>query len=221
MRLRPLRRTPRTVMRMGVLDAVADPVRLRIVRHLADGGSATLTELADVAGVHLNTIRAHVTALEQADVLRSAQQAASGPGRPAVEYRLVDGWGLSSTDFFELAGLLASALVRNSPNAEVLRATGAEWGRYLVGRPGRRDVVAEMPRALERLGFHAEVDGDIVRISGCPCAVVSPDHPEVVCGLATGLVEGILAASGSDLRVAEHDKRPEARRCTLRLTHVG
>jgi len=52
-------------------------------------------------------------------------------------------------------------------------------------------------------------------------AVVSPEHPEVVCALATGLVEGILAASASDLRVAEHDKQPAARRCTLHLTRVG
>jgi predicted ArsR family transcriptional regulator len=206
---------------MGVLDAVADPVRLRIVRHLADGGSATLSELADVAGVHLNTIRAHVAALEGADVLESAQKAATGPGRPAVAYRLVDGWGLSSTDFLELAGLLAAALVRNAPEPEALRATGADWGRYLVGRPGRRDVATELPRALERLGFHAAVDGELVRISGCRCAVVSPDHPEVVCALATGLVEGILAASASDLRVTEHDKHPERRRCTLRLTRSG
>jgi predicted ArsR family transcriptional regulator len=203
---------------MGVLDAVADPVRLRVVRHLAEGGSATLAELADVAGVHLNTIRVHVAALERADVLQSAQKPASGPGRPAVEYRLVDGWGLSSTDFLELAGLLAAALVRTTPDAEALRATGADWGRYLVGRPGRRDVEAELPRALERLGFHAAVSGELVQISGCPCAVVSPDHPEIVCALATGLVEGILAASGSDRRVAEHDKHPERRRCTLRLT---
>src|SRR3954462_9175294 len=120
MRLGPLRRGPRTVSRMGVLDAVADPVRLRIVRHLADGGSATLAELADVAGVHLNTIRAHVGALEQAEVLVSAQKAASGPGRPAVAYRLVDGWGRSSTDFLELAGLLAAALVRTSADAAAL-----------------------------------------------------------------------------------------------------
>jgi predicted ArsR family transcriptional regulator len=203
---------------MGVLDAVADPVRLRVVRHLAEGGSATLAELADVAGVHLNTIRVHVAALERGDVLRSAQKPASGPGRPAVEYRLVEGWGLSSTDFLELAGLLAAALVRTTPDAEALRATGADWGRYLVGRPGHRDVEAELPRALERLGFHAAVSAELVQISGCPCAVVSPDHPEIVCALATGLVEGILAASGSDRRVAEHDKHPERRRCALRLT---
>jgi predicted ArsR family transcriptional regulator len=218
MRLPSLRRARPTVPAMGVLDAVADPVRLRIVRHLADGGSATLAELADVAGVHLNTIRAHVAALERADVLRSEQKAATGPGRPATEYRLVDGWGLSSTDFLELAGLLAAALVRSAPDAETLRATGADWGRYLVGRPGRRDVTTELPRALERLGFHAAVSGETVRLSGCPCAVVSPDHPEIVCALATGLVEGILAACGSRLRVAEHDNHPERRRCTLQLT---
>src|SRR5919202_2319378 len=205
MRRRARRRPPRRVPRMGVLDAVADPLRLRIVRHLADGGSATLAELADVAGVHLNTIRAHVAALEAAEVLESTQKPASGPGRPAAEYRLVDGWGLSSTDFLELAGLLAAALVRNPPDEAALRATGAEWGRYLAGRPGRRDIAEELPRALERLGFHATVDGDVVRVTGCPCAVVSPDHPEIVCGLATGLVDGILAASGGELRVAEHD----------------
>src|SRR4051794_22958733 len=101
MRLRPLRRPPRRVPRMGVLDAVADPVRLRIVRHLAEGGSATLAELADVAGVHLNTIRAHVTALEQADVLQSAQKPASGPGRPASEYRPRRGRGPVGPGLFQ------------------------------------------------------------------------------------------------------------------------
>jgi predicted ArsR family transcriptional regulator len=206
---------------MGVLDAVADPVRLRIVRHLARHDSATLGELADAAGVHLNTIRAHVASLERAELLVSTQKPATGPGRPATEYRLADGWALSSTDFLELAGLLAAALVRNRPDAGPLRATGADWGRYLAGRPGRRDIAAELPRALERLGFHATVSGDVVRISGCPCAVVSPDHPEVVCALATGLVEGVLAASGGELRVAEHDNHPERRRCTLRLTAAG
>ena len=206
---------------MGVIDAVADPVRLRIVRHLADTGSATLSELADAAGVHPNTVRSHVAALEQAELLVSEQQAASGPGRPASVYRLVDGWGLSSTDFLEMASLLAAALVRNHPDAATLRETGADWGRWLVGRPGRRDVADQLPLALERLGFQATVDGEVVRISGCPCAVVSPDHPEIVCGLATGLVEGVLAASGSALRVGEHDAHPEDRRCTLRLTQVA
>src|SRR5919107_3303920 len=166
--LSSLWRGPPPLPAMGGLAAGGDPGGLRIVRHLADGGSATLAELADAAGVHLNTIRAHVAALEDAEVLQSTQKAASGPGRPAAQYRLVDGWGLSSTDFLELAGLLAAALVRTAPDPEALRATGADWGRYLVGRPGRRDVAAELPPAPQRLGFHAVVSGETVRISGCP-----------------------------------------------------
>jgi predicted ArsR family transcriptional regulator len=218
MRLPSLLRGARTVPSMGVLDAVADPVRLRIVRHLAQHETATLGELAEVAGVHVNTVRGHVSSLEQAEVLLSTQKPASGPGRPASEYRLADGLALSSTDFLELAGLLAAALVRNHPDAESLRATGADWGRYLSGRPGRRDIATALPGALERLGFHATVDGETVRISGCPCAVVCPDHPEVVCALATGLVEGFLAASASELVVSDHDNHPAERRCTLRLS---
>ena len=218
MHLASLRRPPRTVAAMGVLDAVADPVRLQIVRHLAHHQSATLGELAEAAGVHVNTIRSHVASLEQAELLVSTQKPASGPGRPATQYRLAEGWGLSSTDFLELAGLLAAALVRSGPDAECLRATGADWGRYLAGRPSRRDISAALPQALERLGFHAAVDGDTVRVTGCPCAVVSPDHPEVVCGLATGVVEGVLAASGSTLRVLERVGDPRARRCTVHLT---
>src|SRR3954469_18595082 len=164
MRLPYLGRSPRTLPPMGVLDAVADPVRLRIVRHLADGGSATLAELADVAGVHLNTIRTHVAALESAELLESTQKAATGPGRPAAEYRLVDGWGLSSTDFLELAGLVAPALARNRPDRVTLSEQGPDWGRFPGGRPGRRVVAEELPRALERLGFQATVADGVVRI---------------------------------------------------------
>jgi predicted ArsR family transcriptional regulator len=200
---------------------VGEPVRLRILEHLQAGGTAALDELARVAGVHVNTARAHVAALEAAGVLESAQKAASGPGRPAAEYRLVDGWALSSTDFLELAGLIAAALARTAPDLAELRAIGADWGRYLVGRPGRRAAAAQLPRALERLGFHATVSGDVVRITGCPCIVVSPDHPQIVCALASGLVDGVLAASGSHRRVAVHDNHPERRACTLRLTSVS
>jgi predicted ArsR family transcriptional regulator len=205
---------------MGVLDAVADPVRLRIVRHLASHGSATLAELADAAEVHVNTVRAHVAALEEAGVLSSSQMAATGPGRPAAAYHLVDGWALSTTDFVELAGLLAAALVRDHPEREVLEATGEDWGRYLVGRPGLRDVATELLRALERLGFHATLNGDELRITGCPCPLVAHDHHEVVCALATGVVRGVLAGARSGLHVARHDNHPETRRCTIGLTRV-
>jgi hypothetical protein len=109
-----------------------------------------------------------------------ADIAASGPGPPAVEYRLVDRRGRpastssSSPDSSPRPWCATHPIPRRC-------ATGADWDRYLAGRPGRRDSAAEPARALERLGFHAAVSGDLVRVSGCPCAVVSPDHPAVLC----------------------------------------
>src|SRR5437660_433223 len=70
---------------MARLDAISDPVRLRLVRHLEHHGDASLQELAEGAGVHLNTARAHVAELESAGVLvRGAAAPAAGPGRAAL-----------------------------------------------------------------------------------------------------------------------------------------
>ncbi|MBA3621743.1 MAG: helix-turn-helix domain-containing protein [Euzebyales bacterium] len=201
---------------MQSLDVIADPVRLAIARHLAAHGAASLPELADAAGVHVNTARPHVTAMEEAGLLVGERRPAEGPGRPAVDYRLAQGWTLSATDFLGLAELLATALVRSAPDPAALRGLGREWGGYLVGRPGAKDVTDQLPRVLERLGFQAVV-GDEVVLFACPCPLVAPDRPKMVCELAAGVVEGALAAAGSDLRVGTHDHHPEQRRCTVEL----
>src|SRR2546423_812875 len=119
---------------MSRLDAIADPVRLRIVRHLVEAPGAPLPELAEAADVHLNTARPHVLALEEAGVLTRERQMPEGRGRPAIGYRLVDGWTPPTTDFLGLSELLAATLVRSSPSSDQVRAVGLEWGRYLLGR---------------------------------------------------------------------------------------
>lgn len=201
---------------MTVLDLIADPVRLAIVRHLSAHGAASLPELADAAGVHVNTARPHVVALQDAGLLVSERRVAARRGRPAVAYRLAAGWTLSATNFFGLAELLATALVRCQQDPKELRALGREWGRYLVGRPRAADVARELPRALERLGFDARVGEGLV-MSGCPCPLVAPERPEMVCALAVGVVDGVLAASGSGSRVVASTHDPERRRCALSL----
>src|SRR2546423_14681423 len=169
---------------MSRLDAVAAPIRLRIVRRLAETPRATLPELADAAGVHLNTVRPHVQALEEAGVLTRERQVPQGRGRPPVGYRLAEGWTGPTTDFLGLAELLAATLVRTSPSTDALRAVGLEWGRWLLGRPGAHDVEEELPLALERLGFHAHVSDGRLELTGCPCSLVLPGRPELLCELA-------------------------------------
>jgi hypothetical protein len=74
-----------------------------------------------------------------------------------------------------------------------------------------------LPAALERLGFDARLDGNELVLSACPCRLVSPDRPELVCNLAIAVTEGVLAGCGSSLHVSARTHDPERRRCAAVL----
>jgi predicted ArsR family transcriptional regulator len=202
---------------MRALDAVAHPVRLRIVQHLADSGPASLTELAHAAGVHENTARSHVTALEEGGLISSERRPLDRPGRPGINYRLVDTVAMAPS---QLGQLLGAALDRAGPSKEELRETGRDWGRYLVGRPESHDITSKLPEVLEQIGFRARVRDDVVELSGCPCAGILPGHPGLVCCLADGVIDGALAASGSSKRVGRAEHHPQERECRIELVVV-
>src|SRR2546423_9678113 len=94
---------------MTRLEAISDPVRLRLVHHLEGAGEASLQQLADAARVHLNTARPHLAALERAGVIERQGGVPAGRGRPAHRYRPRADWALPTTDFPRLAALLAAA----------------------------------------------------------------------------------------------------------------
>jgi predicted ArsR family transcriptional regulator len=192
-------------------EAVAHPIRLRIVRHLAGGGAASVAELARTVGVHANTVRAHVAALERDGVLHRAPSVARGRGRPALRFRLHDDAPPPDADPHGLSRVLASLVGRPRGTRAVarLRSAGAAWGRGRAG--GDRELI----QGLGQLGFHARIDGDRLELSACPCPLVAPAHPETICELAQGAANGILAGSGRRVVAAEHDA--ERRRCTLLL----
>jgi predicted ArsR family transcriptional regulator len=155
---------------------------------LEERGRASLPELAEAAGVHPNTRRAHVLELESAGLLVSERRALpSSRGRPGTDYRLSDLWERTSANFLGVAELLAVALDRASLAADQLRAVGSEWGRYLLGRPGSHDVGAELPRVLRELGYQAHVEEDQLELASFPCPTVAPGRPELMCQLAEGV----------------------------------
>lgn len=205
---------------MSGFHAVADPVRLRIVRHLSRHGQATLAQLAEAAGVHENTARQHLQALEQAGVLLRAEGSPRGPGRPAVVYRLVPGLLLSPANPVGLAQLLAAVVVRSRPDSCALMAVGREWGRCMLGGPGTHQMEA-LQWALDQLGFDAEVADHEVLLLGCPCPVVAPDDPLLVCDLAVGVVDGLLTGTASELKVGARRHDPPRRRCQVQLETAG
>src|SRR5215207_347053 len=166
--------------RSAALEAVGHPVRLRVLERLREG-PASVPELADAAAVHENTVRAHVAVLEAGGIVAGEARAVAGPGRPTVQYRLTGDGERLEHDFLGLAELLAAVISRTGTTPQKLHEIGREWGRYLVGRPGRYDIDGRIPEVLRRLGWRAEVVDGRVRLSGCPCPVVCVDRPGLLC----------------------------------------
>jgi predicted ArsR family transcriptional regulator len=192
----------------NVVEAVADPIRLRIMRHLAACGPASVVELAQSTGVHANTVRTHAAALERVGLLDRHPAVPEGRGRPALLLRLRDDAPPPAVDPHGLAGVLATALgrPRGARALARLRSLAAAWGR---------DRAGELVDGMARLGFRARVQGDRVELAACPCPLVAPEHPEMICHVAQGAVNGILADSGRRVQDADHD--PRRRRCVLTL----
>jgi predicted ArsR family transcriptional regulator len=201
-----------------MLESIADPIRLRVVRHVDEHGAASVTELADIVGVHVNTVRPHVQAMESDGILQSRQREAQGPGRRVIEYFLREPLSVAESDLMAMAELLAAALARAQVDSEQLRRIGSDWGRYLSGRPGEQDPAKHLPAVLSRFGYKTTVEAEQVRLERCLCPFVSPDAPLNICALIEGVVEGALAATGSDLRVVAREHHPDARSCRLRLS---
>src|SRR5918911_361466 len=72
--------------------------------------------------------------------------------------------------------------------------------------------------AMSMLGFDASVDGDRIVLSACPCPLVAPDRPDLVCRLAGAVLDGVASASKQRLEVASSAHDPAARRCELTLS---
>ena len=165
-------------------------------------------------------MRAHVAALEAGGLVVGGPRPPAGPGRPGIHSRLTDAGQRLDDDFLGLAELLAAVIGRTGVTAEQLRDVGREWGRYLTGRPGVYDVEHRIPEVLRRLGFDAQVVGDRVELAGCPCPVVAPDRPELLCDLSTGVLMGVLDATGSGRTIGDEQHDRAARRCRLELVQV-
>lgn len=168
----------------------------------------TLSALVEVSGLHPNTLREHLSALEKAGLVRRFRAQPHGRGRPAWLYEATehsdDGGG---AEYAGLAATLAAAIHRtSSAPAEDAVAAGTQWGHDLArskGAPGeagdpaaRRQVIA----LLADFGFGPEPDerDEVVRLTRCPLLEAAHRYPDVVCGVHLGLVRGALEEYGVD-----------------------
>lgn len=161
-------------------------------------GPTTLAVLAAATGLHVNTLRGHLDALEEAHLVERSAAAPAGRGRPATLYRATTA---ARSEYAGLASTLAAAIHRTSPTPrETAIVAGAEWGRDLAreqGRPtGTGDSAARRAvlSLLDHLGFAPRPDRSRsdVRLTRCPLLDAAHRYPDVVCGVHLGIVRGAL-----------------------------
>lgn len=193
---------------------LADPTRLAIVDALSQGPKG-VGELARLAGVHPNTVRAHLRRLRSVGLLVEEQASSGRPGRPAKHFRLA----LPVLEEGREYRLLVEGLIAMVQNAsrdlpEALAATegyrlGQELGRALA-RTGSEPQEALLT-LLRELSFapvaRLEAGKLVVDLHHCPFwnGLVTKAG-NVICAFHFGLLRG--AAQGAGGEASAVDLRP-------------
>jgi predicted ArsR family transcriptional regulator len=195
------------VPRLDLLKALGDNTRYAIYLELARSPAPLATaDIADSLGLHPNTVRPHLERMRDVGLLDVTTEVRSGVGRPQHLYSLAPGapsLGLEPPTFPMLARMLtrlaASVGAEGDDAAEVGREQGrADASRYSDAASCLEALVSE----LDSLGFDPAVtgvdDGDdaLVAFAHCPFRELAEEHPELVCSLHRGLVEGFVDAIG-------------------------
>ncbi|MDQ2660786.1 MAG: hypothetical protein M3Y52_02805 [Actinomycetota bacterium] len=181
---------PRT--RRQVLDAVAQS------EHPVDA----LT-IATALELHVTTVRFHLDQLEAAQLVQRAEGAEKRRGRPRIRYVAVR----IEDSREQLIDVLAGALSQRDDGGRARSVeAGRRWADELLPRVSSSDTgvdgvdgVETLVDVLDGLGFDpVPVDESTIELRACPFRTAAREHPQVVCSVHRGLVEGILEQRGSD-----------------------
>ncbi len=219
----------------------------RVLRHLADAAEpVTVPDLAAALGVHANTVRSYLQELTRAGLVERGSIPSEGRGRPAHGYRpTVQGRSQVRTgdptfeEYQGLTSVFVQHLSRTSSDpAQESQEIGRAWGAQLarnadhrrpVSRPAGGEAAEDADEAaaervvdlLGNLGFTPVERPDDLALTTCPLLELATAHPEVVCQVHLGLVEGALEHYGASRTTAHLEPFIEPGACRLALTRAG
>lgn len=204
-----------------------------VLEHLRQSPDGLGTsDVAALTGLHPNTARFHLDALTHDGLASRTVERRTSPGRPRVLYTACPGPD-DERNYRLLADVLAGHVATSGGpqvGAQVgAVAAGRGWGEAVAkqaaedssqGRPADR-AIETLRRALVEAGFRPDVSaregGFSIALRHCPFREVALAHPDVVCAVHLGLMQGVLAESGAPLE-ASLEPFAGPRLC---LAHVG
>lgn len=193
-------------------STLGDPTRRSIYLMVRESAEPmTAGHIAAAFDIHANVARHHLDRLADEgylEVTRRRPEGQNGPGagRPAKCYTSTDKeieLQFPSRRYDLLADLLIRVVRRLEPEraSEIAAQVGHEYGVELAGtlelpEAGFESVLAAVQQAMVNVGFAVDTNTDNRQLlmSHCPFGRTAFDHPEVVCALDRGIVNGLMEA---------------------------
>jgi len=195
------------------------------------GAPLTANDVAARLGIHANTARFHLDALETDGlVVRTAEQRTS-PGRPRALFTAASNSPVVAQRSYQLlAEMLTSFVSDQLPEpAAASQAAGMAWGRYLAEptppfqRVGEEEAIDALVDRLGHVGFESHTEdedeggGLRLEISHCPFLEVADRHRDVVCSMHLGLMKGLLEQMQAPISAETLSPLVEPGRCIAHL----
>lgn len=195
----------------------------------APGSPLSVQEVASRAGLHPNTARFHLDGLVKAGLATRERRPRVTPGRPSMAYRAAGQSEPAGPRRYRLLAEMLTTLIGGalpSPGRAAV-AAGREWGAYLTEqlppyqRPGAGAAIERLTATMAELGFasRTQADGERhqLRLDQCPFREVAQQHPDVVCALHLGLMQGALAQMRAPVTVDRLEPFAEPGLCVASL----
>ncbi|OJZ69700.1 transcriptional regulator [Mycobacterium paraffinicum] len=202
---------------------------LRVLRSSPDAMS--IAAIADVLGVHPNTVRFHLETLVGDGQVEHVELDRKGPGRPPLMFRAVRQMDRGGTRHYRLlAEVLATAFAGEPDASAKAVAAGRAWGRRLDAGLQRvptnvaasaDDAIDHLVNMLDELGFAPErrtADGEQqVGLRHCPFLELAENRTTVVCPVHLGLMQGAMETWGAPVSVDRLEAFVEPDLCLAHL----
>lgn len=189
--------------RLEILKTLGDNTRYAIYLELARAPRPMATaEIAETLELHPNTVRPHLERMRDLGLVDVSAAPTGAVGRPQHRYAIADDaprLGLEPPVFPLLTRVLLAGAAAGGLDPDDLVQAGRDQGRDAESRTGKAlHCVDALESQLGDMGFDpARVDdGEAVTIAftHCPFRDLAEAHPDLVCAIHRGMVEGFVAA---------------------------
>jgi predicted ArsR family transcriptional regulator len=191
--------------RLEILKTLGDNTRYAIYLELARAPRPLATaEIAETLELHPNTVRPHLERMRELGLVDVTTAATGAVGRPQHRYAIADdapSLGLEPPVFPLLTRVLLAGAAASGVDPNDLVEAGRDQGRVAQATiPRSVRCVDALERQLAELGFdpaRVEEDGAVtIAFSHCPFRELAEAHPDLVCSIHRGMVEGFVDERG-------------------------